>query len=246
LELSSSTGPNLFGVANGVYSWRHTQAGESTTGVGNNAWETSFWYRTPDVFTNPTAGDTLIQFNPAFRPTDADPANRYAFFGVTCANFDTVTFNCLAGNTAYNFVLSGFDTPTTGTDLITVSGLTAATWYQIEYAIVLNDGLVNPRIVNGNGNNDVFTVRVFDVFGTQLGTSTGAAWEAPWQVGDFDGVLGPRIINSMDFLRRQGPVDVSLGFIDNFAGVNEIPEPSTFALGAGALAVLAALRRRTR
>lgn len=245
LELTSTNNTALFGVANGLYSWRHQAAsgGETGTGAASNTFTTSFYYRTPDAFNNPTAGDTLIQFNPAFRPTDANAADRYAFFGVTCSNVD-VNFNCLANNSQYRFVLSDYSDPNNGTDYTTVNNLSAATWYRIEYSILFNDGLVNPGVLDGN--NDVFTVNVYDVAGLLLGTSVGGTWEAAWATNSFGGGTGPRAVNSMDFLRRQGPGGISLGFIDNLADLNEIPEPSTFILGAGALTLIAGLRRRNR
>lgn len=240
LELVSTTNSALFGVANGVYSWRDTgaAAGESSTGATSNSWTTSFYYRTPDVFTNPTAGDTLIAFNPAFRPTDSDVANRYAFFGVTCSNVD-VSFNCLSSNTQYRFLLSDYSP--TG-DYVAVDNISAGTWYRIEYILTLVDGAGT-----GIEGNDIFTANIYDVAGLLLGSSgPRGTWEGPWQAGTFGGGTGPRVINSMDFLRRQGPTGVSLGFIDNLASLNEIPEPSTFILGAAALTLIAGLRRRNR
>jgi hypothetical protein len=237
LHLTSTTNTPLFGVANGLFSWRHEAAsgGETGTGAASNTFTTSFFYRTPDAFTAPTLGDTLIAFNPAFRPTDANAADRYAFFGVT-----------ISPNNAsqYSFLLSDYQTPSTGNDLVTVDNINPATWYRIEYSIVFNDGLVDPGVLDGN--NDVFTVNVYDIAGLLLGTSVGGTWEAAWATNSFGGGTGPRAVNSMDFLRRQGPGGISLGYIDNLADLNEIPEPSTFILGAGALALIAGLRRRNR
>jgi len=247
LHLTSTTNSGFFGVANGVYSWRHTdqQAGESSTRAASNSWSTSFYFRTPDSFNNPAPGfgDTLVQFNPAFRPTDADAAIRYAFFGLTCLT--DVNGDCTLNsnsNYQYCFVLSDYSDPNNGTDSVSADNINPATWYRIEYSILLVDGLVPPN----NGNNDQFTATVYDVTGTLLGSAKGGTWEAPWQTGAFGGGTGPRILSSMDFLRRQGPEGISLGYIDNLAELNEIPEPSTFVAAAGALLALVALRRRSQ
>jgi hypothetical protein len=246
LQLTRSTNAALDGVANGVFSWVHSQAaaGESTTGAPSNIWTTSFFYRTPDMM--PTAydfdsdpntfGDGILGMNPAFVP---DPttgtANRYAFFGLiqTAAN-------------NYRFIVSSIDDPAgnLGTDTTIFDNVQAATWYRIDMTFTLNEGLQGAP--NLDFTNDVLAVSIFDVNGVALGSGSGLGWEAPYRSGAFGGAIPAQTIQAMDFLGRRSVTGENLGYLDFFAGVNEIPEPGTIVLLGGALFALGLMRRGRR
>lgn len=230
LNLTTTSNPGLFGVANGVYSNRGTPAGETGSSsafgpAGGNQWQASLYYRTPaqGAF---APNQVVAQLNPAF--WNGAVADRYAY-----AALETTA------NGSFAFFI---DWPTQGAydagDFAQVAAAQPETWYRLDYAIRFVDGL------NPDGTpNDVFTFSVFDLAGGLLGSATGSTWETLWRSAGFGGV--PRAVDGFDFLNRFGPASANLGYVDNVSFVTT-PEPATLLLlGAGVVGLAVARRRRS-
>jgi hypothetical protein len=164
----------------------------------------TLWFHTPATPLISTRSDgRFAELNPSSKGANAtDPANRYA---------QVRLFNTTNDATGRVRVEIGWYSDIDTFTVATVALLDWGQWYRFEYLIELVDG------VNGPAPNDRFTLTVFDLAGTQLGTACGSTWEIPYKSGGFGGGTTPRAIDSFDLWSTSGPDGNLAGHLDNFS-----------------------------
>lgn len=202
--------PDFSFVANRVHSASiDPPAGETGSTAGGvpavnprTHFSASLWFHTPPAPVISSRSDgRFAELNPSSQgPVATDPANRYAQVRL----FNST--NTVAGLVRVEigwYVSSGFT-------VATVAQLNWNSWYRFDYLIQLIDG------TNGAEPNDRFTLTIFDLAGTQIGTACGSTWELPWRSGAFGGGATPRAIDGFDFWSLGVSNGTLVGHLDNF------------------------------
>jgi hypothetical protein len=208
-SLAIRTRNDFFGVANRLYSPTISPAagetGSKAEGVvvpnPQRVFSASLWFHMPatPVISTPRTDGRFAELNPSTKGAPDAPANRYA--QVRLIN-DT---NTAAGRVRVEI---GWYT-SAGFVVATVATVDWNQWIRFDYLIELVDGF------NGAEPNDRFTLSLFDLAGTPLGSACGSTWELPYTSGSFGGGTGPRAINGFDFWSTSGPTGALAGHLDN-------------------------------
>jgi hypothetical protein len=213
-----------FGVANRLYSATiDPPAGETGSTVGGvvvpspeSTFQASFWYHAPET--------PLISSRPDGRFAELDPsskgngpgdvANRYAQVRI----FNTTNTAAGSPRVEMRWFLSNGSLST-----LNVATLDWNEWYRFDYTITLVDGL------DGIEANDRFTLRIYDVDGSEVGSGCGSTWELGWKSGTFGGGATARAINGFDFWSMSGPDTTLVGHLDNLTMTATTPAAGPLA-----------------
>ena len=231
---------DFFGVANHLYSATIDPPGgepgstiESVPVVDPQpVFLASFWYRTPStpVISTSSSPGRFAELNPSSKgPADDDAANRYA--NVRLFNNTNDPSGLVRVEVGWYTAYPAFTTA------IVANGLAWGEWYRFEYAIRFVDGPPGAAGSPGPPANDLFTVRIFDRDGAEIGAVGGAlcasTWESGWKTGLFGDTPTARAVNGFDFWSTTGPDATVVGHLDDFTITTADAAPVALQLVSG-------------
>jgi hypothetical protein len=210
------------GVIDNVHSPKLSQmAGESSVpSVAASGFESSFLFRTV-----PTSASTGYDFK-----IESWGRDRTTW----------LSFSDIGGLLKANY--SGVDSTDTFTDNFgtyhSITSLTWGAWYRVDTSVAFVDG----------DNNDIVNVEVFNSDDELVWNATDTTWEHYYRVDSEQAGNGNLItgVDALQFQARGNPVG-DVAYVDNITySATAVPEPSTWGMALGGIAMLFGTRRLGR